>query len=255
MNNDDKTFQPKPDLSADLSNLAERMKGEALHATEAAHDAKDEVMRRAGEYAEQAKSAAAKQAETAQRGVADSLTAFSGALRAASDHLGGNHQSAASRYIGDAAGGIENVSEALRNKSIGEVVQQFRDFGRNNSGALIAGAMLAGVALGRFIKASAPQPTYPAEGEVRFGGGQFDQDFDRVNEAPMRPFDFDAQDRGFGNDLSGADNSFVGEFDRTSAADFSTEETDFGDPSRSGDETLGETGSLSGFGQTGRSHE
>ena len=44
---------------------------------------------------------------------------------------------------------------SLKDKPFEEVLGEIRAFGRDNSGALIAGAVLAGIALGRFIKSSA----------------------------------------------------------------------------------------------------
>ena len=84
------------------------------------------------------------------------MAAFGGALRAASEHLANSDQRAASKFILDAAGGLERLSSSLKNKPFEEVLGEIRSFGRQNSGALIAGSVLAGLALGRFIKSSAP---------------------------------------------------------------------------------------------------
>jgi len=72
---------------------------EAQSASEALHEARDEVARKAGEYASEAKAAAMEQAEVAQQDVSASLAAFGGALRAAGDHLAGSNQRAASQFM------------------------------------------------------------------------------------------------------------------------------------------------------------
>ena len=59
-----------------------------MTATETLHDAKDEVARKAGEYASEAKAALFEQAEGTQRDISSNMKAFGGALRAASEHLG-----------------------------------------------------------------------------------------------------------------------------------------------------------------------
>jgi len=56
----------------------------------------------------------------------------------------------------DAAGGLERLSSSLKNKPFEDVLMELRSFGRDNSGALIAGSVLAGLALGRFLKSSSP---------------------------------------------------------------------------------------------------
>ena len=124
-------------------------------ATETLHDAKDEVARKAGEYAGEAKAALFEQAEGTQRDISSNMKAFGGALRAASEHLANSDQRAASKFVLDAAGGLERLSSSLKDKPFEEVLGDIRAFGRDNSGALIAGSVLAGLALGRFIKSSA----------------------------------------------------------------------------------------------------
>ena len=44
----------------------------------------------------------------------------------------------------------------MKNKPFEDVLEEVRSFGRDNSGALIAGSVLAGLALGRFVKSSSP---------------------------------------------------------------------------------------------------
>ena len=129
---------------------------EKQSATEALHDAQDAIRRKAGEYAPDAKEALFEHAEGTQQNLSANMAAFGGALRAASEHLANSDQRAASKFILDAAGGLERLSSSLKNKPVEEVLGEIRSFGRQNSGALIAGSVLAGLALGRFIKSSAP---------------------------------------------------------------------------------------------------
>jgi hypothetical protein len=175
--NDPGSRQQQADMNA-ASGAQDIIKREAHSAREALHDARDEVARKAGEYASEAKAAAMEQAEVAQQDVGASLAAFGGALRAAGDHLAGNDQRAASQFMMQAADGIERFAGSLKNKPFADVIGDVRSFGRENSGALIAGSLLAGLALGRFVKSSMPasagskQPQQPAGG----GGGQWTAD-------------------------------------------------------------------------------
>jgi hypothetical protein len=148
------------DFDVAKTELAEKFEEGKQTATEALHDAKDEVTRKAGEYANEAKAALFEQAEGTQRDISSNMKAFGGALRAASEHLANSDQRAASKFVLDAAGGLERLSTSLKDKPFEEVLGEIRAFGRDNSGALIAGSVLAGIALGRFIKSSAV-PTRP----------------------------------------------------------------------------------------------
>ncbi|MER9596166.1 hypothetical protein [Mesorhizobium sp. M0244] len=144
------------DFETAKSELSERVQREKQTATEALHDARDEVTRKASDYASEAKQALFDKAEGTQRDVSANLKAFSGALRAASEHLANNDQRTASKFALDAAGGLERLSSSLKDKPFDEVLGEIQSFGRENSGALIAGSVLAGLALGRFIKSSPP---------------------------------------------------------------------------------------------------
>jgi hypothetical protein len=138
------------------SEASDAFRREAQSARETLHDARDEVARKAQEFASDAKSAAMEQAQTAQRDVGASLVAFGGALRAAGDHLAGSDQGAASQVVRQAADGIERFAGSLKNRPFADVIEDVRSFGRENSGILFAGSLLAGLALGRLVKSSAP---------------------------------------------------------------------------------------------------
>ncbi|MFI0849232.1 hypothetical protein [Mesorhizobium sp. IMUNJ 23232] len=152
-------------------------------ASEAFHDAKDEVTRKAGEYAEDAKATLFEQAEGTQRDVSSNLEAFGGALRAASEHLANADQRTASKFVLDAAGGLERLSSSLKDKPFEEVLGEIRTFGRENSGALIAGSVLAGLALGRFIKSSAVPAQSPQAGSM--GRDDAPSDWAEGGESPL----------------------------------------------------------------------
>jgi hypothetical protein len=166
--NDPGSRQQQADMNA--SGSQDTIRREAQSAKEALHDARDEVARKAGEYASEAKAAAAEQAEVAQQDVSASLAAFGGALRVAGDHLAGSDQRAAAQFVQQAANGIERFAGSLKNKPFADVIDDVRTFGRENSGALIAGSLLAGLALGRFVKSSMPAPRTQRQPQQRTGG-------------------------------------------------------------------------------------
>jgi hypothetical protein len=163
----------KDDLKSAKDNLSAGMKDEARSAQQTLNSAKEEVRRKAGEYASEAKSAAFKQAEGAQHDVGDKLAALGGALRAAGDRLANENQNAMSRLASEAAGTLDQFSQTLKTKGFGEVVEDVRQAARQHPGMVFAGAMLAGVALGRLFK-STPASNDGASGDY---GGTASRDY------------------------------------------------------------------------------
>ena len=66
----------------------------------------------------------------------------------------------------EAADGLKQISAAVQGKSIATMVEDLSAFGRSNPLAFLGGAALAGFALARFARASAPE----AEPHVPTGG-------------------------------------------------------------------------------------
>jgi hypothetical protein len=93
----------------------------------------------------------------AQKGTqvgAKTLGDFANAVRRAGDELSQADQSPASRLVQQAADGLESLSRNLADKDPGDLLNAVRDFGRRNPAAFIGGAVLVGLALGRFARAS-----------------------------------------------------------------------------------------------------
>ena len=93
----------------------------------------------------------------AQKGTqagAKTLGDFANAVRRAGDELSQSDQSPASRLVRQAADGLESLSRNLADKDPGDLLNSVRDFGRRNPAAFIGGAVLVGLALGRFARAS-----------------------------------------------------------------------------------------------------
>jgi F0F1-type ATP synthase membrane subunit b/b' len=136
---------------------AERSVASALEegkesAARALHDARDDLGQKASEIAAEAKDATVRKVEETQHGIGASLASLGGALHAAGNHLAEQEQGTASKLIQDTAEGIERLASSLKDKSLEEVINEIRTFGRDNAGALLAGSALAGLALGRLVR-------------------------------------------------------------------------------------------------------
>lgn len=148
---------PTPGSTSAFKDDLAALKNESGSARETLHDARDKVQRTAGEYAAEAKTAAFEQAEGAQKSIGETVASLGGAMRAASDHLAQGEQNTMSKLMNDAASGVERFSDSLKNKKFDEILNDVRQLSRDNSGALFAGSILAGLAIGRFVKSSVPR--------------------------------------------------------------------------------------------------
>ena len=82
------------------------------------------------------------------------MTDFASAIRKAGEDLSQHDQSLAAKMIKQAADGLEGVSRSLSDKRPEELLDAARAFGRDNPAAFGAAAVLAGLAVGRFLRSS-----------------------------------------------------------------------------------------------------
>lgn len=127
---------------------------EAASAKEKLHEASDEIKSQAHSAVDEAQRAATHYAEDGKNVAAGSLTDFAKAIRSASDELSNRDQGVAARFVTEAADGLERVASSVSGTSVEEMVGSAQDFARRNPGAFVIGTVLAGVALGRFVRAS-----------------------------------------------------------------------------------------------------
>ncbi|WP_299793863.1 hypothetical protein [uncultured Marivita sp.] len=111
----------------------------------------DTVTTEAGNYAGQAKDAAA-----------DEVKSVASALRTAAEEM--RSGSPQERTFSQIAEGLADASDAVRDKDLGEMVGAVSDFARRNPMVFLGSAALIGFAATRFAKASSHstshQPTY-----------------------------------------------------------------------------------------------
>jgi hypothetical protein len=110
----------------------------------------------AAHFADAAKAQVSERIDSGKTAAADALSIFADAIRRAGEELGQNDQTMVAGLVGQAAEGLESLSRTVSQKQPKDLLLAARDFGRSNPGAFMAGAVLAGVALGRFARSSAP---------------------------------------------------------------------------------------------------
>ena len=148
----------------ELSSAAKTVKNDA---TRLADTAKEELRHRTESVKEDVKA----RAEEGKSVAAEGLETFAAAIRKAGEDLKDHDQTTTARLVSEAANGLEGFSRLLNEKSIDGVVDSVRSFARANPTAFVAGSVLAGVALGRFIRSS----SHHAPSNDRNGYGKRDR--------------------------------------------------------------------------------
>jgi hypothetical protein len=162
MPQDFRSERPAGDGPVNIQEDAARLKDEAIRQGAAAVEQVKEGVQSAAEsakeqvsqYAAEAKEQVSRYADDQKQAVTQHLDDFAKAVREASDTLSKNDQTMASQVVRQAASGLESLSRSVSGANLQDLVNSVRDFGRANPIAFIGGAMLAGLALGRFARAS-----------------------------------------------------------------------------------------------------
>ena len=99
---------------------------------------------------------------------ADSLTAFAHAIRTAAAELNQQSPTIARQFRG-ASDRVERFSDSLRDRRVEDLVTDYSNLAKTQPVAFFAGAMIAGFALSRFIKSSAPNGRSGSSGQRESG--------------------------------------------------------------------------------------
>lgn len=139
-------------------------------AKDMASSAKDTLKQDTRQFAAQAQQKAQDALEQQKRTATDTLGDFASAIRKAGDDLAQNDQSMAGRVVRQAADSLEQLSRSLADKRPSELLDAARDFGRRNPLAFAGGAVLLGIALGRFVRSSESHDSGAPDGAEWAGG-------------------------------------------------------------------------------------
>lgn len=135
----------------------------------------DHARREAGSYAEGQKNYAA-----------DQLSGIAAVFERVGNEMRSGEQSWAGQYAGDIAHRMEDAADRARNSSVGEIVGDVENFGRQRPGAFLATAALLGFAASRFLSASASRRR-----PSRYANRGYDDDRSYGNgnvHGPARPY-------------------------------------------------------------------
>jgi hypothetical protein len=145
---------PPTDIKADAAAAKDAILSETESAKHKAAKAREDIQAEAKALGDKAREEAGKRADDLKRGAASGLEDFADVIKNAGKNLEDKDQTAAARIVRSAADGLEGLSRSLSTSSVDDMVSEVRSFGRRNPTAFIAGAVLAGLAIGRFARAS-----------------------------------------------------------------------------------------------------
>ena len=114
----------------------------------------EQIKEGARSLGDEAKERASRLAEDQKAAVTEHLEAFAFAVKRAGEDLSERDHTMAAQFVRQAANGLESLSRSVTAQAFEDVVDSVRNFGRSNPAAFIGGAVLAGLALGRFARAS-----------------------------------------------------------------------------------------------------
>jgi F0F1-type ATP synthase membrane subunit b/b' len=162
-------------VRSDVGSAAGQVQQKASEALHAVQDNAGQVVAEAKsqgvELLDQAQSRAEKLAEEGKDNGAEQGLGLSRAIRHAADDLEDSSPDLA-RHVRAAAGSLQGISEALRDRSAGQLIQDATDFARRQPTIFFAAAALAGFALVRFARSSASNSTSgKSTPRVRSGSG------------------------------------------------------------------------------------
>lgn len=134
--------------------------------TDGAHQAREEVKREGSRLANRVSNFA----EQRKRSGTDKLERIAGAVERAADDLEKESPETA-RYVRSAAETVRDFSTSLRDRSVQDLASDARDFARRQPWLVFGGAVLAGLAVTRFLKSSRRDDRRTASyGSDEFGG-------------------------------------------------------------------------------------
>jgi len=127
--------------------------------------AADTAKTQASQLAEQAKTQASalaaqatdkvkEQIGTHKDNAASSLTAISDAIRMSADSLSESGQAPIANVVTSLATQVDGLTGYLRDKDVDQIASEVVDYAKKNPQVFVGGALLLGIALGRFIKSS-----------------------------------------------------------------------------------------------------
>ena len=114
---------------------------------------------------------ASSQLNTQKNKATDGLGSVAHAVRETTQRLRDDHHDTVARYAEQAAEQIERFSQGLKNKDVGELMNDAQRLARRQPALFVGGAFALGLLGARFLKSSSPEHDRSYGSEYSSGGG------------------------------------------------------------------------------------
>jgi hypothetical protein len=137
--------------------------------SQTAQSATDQAQQVAGQVTESARNQAQSMFQSQKATVTDNLSHISQALRSTGDQLDSQNLGPVAGVIDTAADRIDGVSSYLHHTDLDALLQDAENFARRNQMLFLGGTFALGLLAARFMKSSAPRPSYGQTGTGSYG--------------------------------------------------------------------------------------
>ncbi|NAZ38121.1 hypothetical protein [Rubellimicrobium sp. CFH 75288] len=162
MSHNDMTSSPSGGSASAPGSASGALEGLAEAGRETLEDVKARAYGVASRTAEAAKHEAMARGEAAKDSLAGLVHTLASSLRDAAGQAGEGEGTIQGKLMAAAADSIEDMSESIRHRPLGDLMGEAEAFARRNPGAFVAAAALVGFGIARFARASSPQePSRP----------------------------------------------------------------------------------------------
>lgn len=141
------------------------------------------VKSEAAAVAQDVKRQGSEQFEARKHTAADQTEKLAGVVDRVSEELRGQDQESLADYAGQLAGSMKNFAESLRQRNLDELVKDTQQLARSNPTLFVMGSVAIGIALSRFLKASADRD--PSRGS--------DSEFQDSSRSAVQPITFESR--------------------------------------------------------------
>ena len=188
-------------------------------AGEAVTYARREGRQKAGQLAEQAKQQVTSLVNERKGKLADEVDKFALAARDAAKRLEDEGDGNVASYVHKAADAVDDVRDYVAGRDPAEMARDLGDLARRRPAVVLGGFFLAGVALSRFLKASADRDASRSYAGAGGQGADLSGGFDnRPGGNTLNTAELEA--RQTGTAYAGPDHGYDYEFDAPPAADY-----------------------------------
>jgi gas vesicle protein len=144
--------------SSNNSNFNDNSSSFTDQVKDTASQAFQQTQQAAGQMLDKAKDTVKDQLSTQKDRATDSMGGFTDALHQTGQQLRQNGQGAFGDYADSLASQVDRAVGFLRERDVDQLVSDVENFARKQPALFIGGAVLLGIAVGRFLKSSSPAP-------------------------------------------------------------------------------------------------